>query len=182
MALLTAEEVKSRTGQLLQPDDPNLIDDLIAEFEETLEWHTGQVYDQREVTETIDAVGGDLLLTHSQVVSVTSVSVDGTDYTTDQVDELKVRSSGIIRDFNRCGQVTVTYTYGPETAPKWAVRACTEFVRAKVLLSTSDAPRSQQVTDDSGWTYRYFNTEPTGVDEADRIIAANADRRPPGIA
>jgi hypothetical protein len=167
-----------------------LIEALIADYEELAERARGVAYRHREATTTLLAPACRTTLPHVMVVSVDSVTVDGVEWTTEQVEEITVVGAlGVIEAHWTGGLVVdVAYTHGYENPPSTILRACREFVRARAIESQGNAPRNAiSWQDDSGWSYRDGTADwnagrYTGLRIVDDAINTATDFRTPGVA
>ncbi len=166
-----------------------LIEALIAEFEELAERARGVAYRHREATATLLAPAGRTTLPHVMLVSVDSVTVDGTEWTTEQVEEITVIGAlGVIEAHWTGGLVVdVAYTHGYETPGPSILRGCREFVRARAIETQGNAPRNTSgYSDDSGREYRFERADwnagkYTGLTVVDDAINTATDHRVPGL-
>lgn len=167
-----------------------LIEALIAEFEELAERARGVAYRHREATATLLAPAGRTTLPHVMLVSIDSVTIDGTAWDAGQLDEITVIGPlGVIEASWTGGLVVdVTYTHGYEFPGPSILRGCREFVRARAIESQGNAPRNAiSWQDDSGWSYRDGTADwnagrYTGLRIVDDAINTAADFRTPGVA
>jgi hypothetical protein len=166
-----------------------LIEALIAEFEELAERARGVAYRHREATTTLLAPACRTTLPHVMLVSVDSVTVDGTEWTTEQVEEITVIGAlGVIEAHWTGGLVVdVAYTHGYETPGPSILRGCREFVRARAIETQGNAPRNTSgYSDDSGREYRFERADwnagkYTGLTVVDDAINTATDHRVPGL-
>ena len=166
-----------------------LIGALIAEFEELAERARGVAYRHREATTTLLAPACRTTLPHVMLVSVDSVTVDGTEWTTEQVEEITVIGAlGVIEAHWTGGLVVdVAYTHGYETPGPSILRGCREFVRARAIETQGNAPRNTSgYSDDSGREYRFERADwnagkYTGLTVVDDAINTATDHRVPGL-
>ena len=166
-----------------------LISALIADYEELAERARGVAYRHREATTTLLAPACRTTLPHVSVVSVDSVTVDGVEWTTEQVEEIKVVGAlGVIEAHWTGGLVVdVAYTHGYETPGPSILRGCREFVRARAIESQGNAPRNAiSWSDDSGFSYRDGTADwnagrYTGLRVVDDAINTATDHRVPGV-
>lgn len=185
---LTPEDLKGRIPDL-GDDDPELLAELVAEFEGIAEDYRGVAYTPREAEETHRVGYGSVVLDWPYVRSLAAVTVDGTAWTTGQVDDADIDlAAGILR-CTRGRKVVVAYEHGHAAPPAAVLRACREFVRSKVNRTTTERGSidySEQ-SDASGNTYSFLTADksagrPTGLPEVDAILNSLPDHRTPGIA
>lgn len=166
-----------------------LIEALVAEFEGIAERARGVAYRHREATATLLAPACRTTLPHVMLVSVDSVTVDGTEWTTEQVEEITVIGAlGVIEAHWTGGLVVdVAYTHGYETPGPSILRGCREFVRARAIETQGNAPRNTSgYSDDSGREYRFERADwnagkYTGLTVVDDAINTATDHRVPGL-
>lgn len=188
MAYLTAADL--RESRVLDrgdrfPDD--LLEDLVAEFEATVETWLGVAFEPREATVSLPGTRMTrLVLPHVKVREVQSVGVDAAELSEGDIGDLVLwGETGMIeRPAGWCAsQVVVTYSHGEDETPAAVLRACREFVRAKATRGASNGPRNAAgPAGIDGTSYPVAQSTPTGVREADRIIATLPSYRTPGIA
>lgn len=171
--------------------DDELIEGLVAEYEELAERARGVAYRHREATFTTGMVSGcPILLPHVQIVSIDSVTVDGVPWTTEQVEALSFDAGTGAIDVDAWWgrRAVITYTHGFGTPPPAILRGCREFVRARALAEKANAPRNAiSWQDDSGWSYRTSTADwnagrYTGLMVVDDAINSVTDYRVPGLA
>jgi hypothetical protein len=166
-----------------------LIEALIADYEELAERARGVACRHREATATLLAPACRTTLPHVMLVSVDSVTVDGTEWTTEQVEEITVIGAlGVIEAHWTGGLVVdVAYTHGYETPGPSILRGCREFVRARAIETQGNAPRNTSgYSDDSGREYRFERADwnagkYTGLTVVDDAINTATDHRVPGL-
>lgn len=173
MAYYTAAALRERIPALARANT-DLVDELIAEFEGLIEDDRGVAYTEREHEHTANVVST-LVLPHVLVTEITDVTQDDVVWTSEQIADLEPDLGSGTIPWPSPGRVTITYTHGyadDHAQSLGARRACREFVRRKVEVETSTRTRgASEVQDDSGTTWTYGTTSPTGVPEADKIIA-----------
>jgi len=141
------------------------------------------------VTENVNGSGVDaLFLSSPYIQSVEAVTVDGTDYTTDQVDALLIQNgalydpTGAYWSYASRGNVTVTYTAGYSTEPPPDLKEAM-MRAARNWLLTSDAwsgkdSRATSISNDGGTISLVIAgpDRPTGYPDVDATIMAWARR------
>lgn len=184
MAYLEPGDIRDRVPKA-KTWDADIIEELVAEFEERVEDHLGVAYEPREATYTVDVspYASAVVLPHVKIREITAVTVDDTEWTEDEISDLTPDLEAGVIPWTTCGVAVFAYGHGFDEPTPAVKRACRNFVRAKYVYETSERSRNvTSVDDQSGTTYDYAVTTPTGVPEADRIIATLTSYRVPGVA
>lgn len=143
----TPDELRDAWPTLNNTDrySDELLAGLVAEFEALVERARGVAYRRRDLTVTRRANDYGILDVSPALVDVTITegSFDGSDIDADVIAELEV-VSGIVfgGNWSRGEMVTLTMTRGFTEPPAGGVRVCGEFVRARALERTGNAPRN----------------------------------------
>lgn len=169
-----------------------LLAETIADAESLFERYRGVAFRVRTATAIVaGASEATVIVPHLQLVEVSSVSIDGTELTGDEIAAITVWPDGrLVRSEGWAGtQAVITYTHGFEEPPPAILRACREYVRAVALETIGNGPRNTiSYTDpDSGFSYRESTPDweagrPTGYIAVDRALNSVPDYRVPGVA
>lgn len=168
-----------------------LLAELVAECERVFERARGVFYRRREVTEVRRARQvGRLQLANPVDVEVSAVSVNGTALDVDglaALDEVGVDLVLAGGSWAPGDLVSVTYTSGFSELPAGGVLRCGEYVRAKALEATSNAPRMSLYEQGADGTPLRLSTASwpddrfTGIITVDDWLRAQPDYRVPGV-
>ena len=166
-----------------------LLEALIADYEELAERARGVAYRHREASAMFYDPGCRITLPNVMIVTVDSVTVDGTAWDAGQITDLKVMAPLGWVDAEAWGgsEVVITYTHGYENPPSSILRGCREFVRSRAIESQSAKPRQTVgYTDDSGQQYSFDRADwnagkYTGLPSVDDAINTATDFRVPGV-
>ena len=167
-----------------------LLEALIADYEELAERARGVAYRHREASATLLAPQCRTTLPHVMLVSIDAVTVDGDAWDSGQLDEITVIGPmGMIEaNWTNGLVVDVAYTHGYAEPPSSILRGCREFVRSRAIESQGNAPRNViSWQDDSGYSYREGTADwgagrYTGLRVVDDAINTATDFRVPGVA
>lgn len=190
MSYCTHEDVKEAfpvlDGNEAITDD--VLEALIAEFEQLAENYRGVAYEPRDAEVTVRGSGQDDLLLPNVLVSDVTAAIDGTDIAVDTFTVWGAEGTLYRAGGWDCGQpVALTYTHGHESPPPAILRACMEWVRAKALEQATNAPRNTiGYSDDAGWSYRESTADwnagrPTGLLTVDAALNSMPDHRIMGV-
>lgn len=186
MAYLTADELRAGAAVIDNAErfHDDLLDGLVAEFEDLAERYRGIAFEPRTATATLRASGSSrLMLPHVEVSAVSAVTENGASVLAAGFDlwssqGLLVRPSGWFVE-----PIVVSYTHGLSSPPAAILRACREWVRAKAMQSTGNMPRNAlSYSDESGTSYRESIADweagrPTGLLVVDEALNSVSDRR-----
>ena len=166
-----------------------LLTALIADYEELAERARGVAYRHREASATFYDPGCRITLPHVMIVTVDSVTVDGTAWDAGQIADLKIMQplGWVDSEAGWGDEVVITYTHGYANPPSSILRGCREFVRSRAIESQSNKPRQTVgYTDDTGQQYSFDRADwnagkYTGLPSVDDAINTATDFRVPGV-
>lgn len=166
---------------------------LVAEFEQIVEVTAGRGPFRRRsfnYSTRANQYGWTSIPQHVDV-EITAVSVNGTEYTSGQLDALHpVGSDAVLSGASWCpgDRLVIEGVHGFTEPTAGILRACGEFVRSKRLAAVSNKPRSTSSYQDpdSGYIYReirpdFSKQQWTGLDEVDNPINQEPRQTIPGI-
>lgn len=182
---LSPEQVKARGGSAFPDADDGTIADLVAEFEEIAERYRGVAYVPREATETFHSCHSALLLSHTFIRSVESLTADGTEI---DVATLVIDApTGYITPATSLqSPIVITYEHGLDSPPKTILRACAGYVASVLRSERSSQSRDVIAQSFDGGITRYATPNwdegrPTGWLEWDRLLNSMPDYRGVGV-
>jgi hypothetical protein len=151
-----------------------------AEVEEEFEEICGRAFVPRFGTFT--GTGGAQVLPDPHLRKLRSLSVDGTAYTTAEVEDVKTDEAGIIATSARRGaRVVVSYEHGLDSPPADVKRAALTRLRSRLNMDKSAVfDRTISFSAAEGGTYRLAtpSARHTGIPDIDAVLDRYALRTP----
>lgn len=182
---LTPDQIRARIGTYLPDATDPTIEDVVGEFEELAERYRGVAYVPRDAADTFVTCRSALLLSHTYIREIDTLTADGT---TVDVDTLIIDApTGYVTPAGPlAAPIVVTYSHGLDSPPRTILRACAEYVRSVLQVDRAGTTRDVVATSFDGGITRYSTPSwddgrPTGWLEVDRLLNSMPDHRTPGI-
>ena len=185
MAYVTATTAKATNTALAEYTDAQ-VNAKVAEFEDILERYCSVAYTTRTATEQITRrpLRSTVQLANPRLISLTSITVDGTVLSLTNVARLK--TPGVLMHVpftDPCPlDCTIVYTHGYATTPVLAIAGAVEYAARSLAADNSGTSRDVRSQAFDGGTTNYITPDwsrgrPTGWTEVDRLLNSCDDYR-----
>jgi hypothetical protein len=190
---LTAEQVRDAYPQDL-PESlyaDQVLEDLVAEFEEWIERYRGVAFTPRVRTVTVTPRRRRLQLRDLEVRSVSALSIDGVAVATPNAGTIIHSGLGDLIELASdwaTGETTLTYSYGLDGPSPLVLSACKLWVRREAEARRNPDPGNAIVVNNTELgivsresTADWSKGRPSGWLDVDRLANLIPDRRPLGL-
>lgn len=176
MAILTADELRAsvpRGAPAIDASefDDTWVDDAIAEHDNGFRIYCGDIPDSATATETIEvgSTSSRLILEFGRIISVTSVTIDGSTLDASRYRPVGGSIFGVDREFYAGTTVVVVYSHG-FGSPSDLKRSCAWFVAKAAAADRAGAGREVRASGPEFTSYASpGDMRPTGWTEVDTI-------------